>query len=224
MRLGPFFLTAALALPAQVPGSLPWNAAPAVPWKSGERAPAPEPATAVATQTQRPLTVKVSADGALRIVDHRGLVHLRMGLSGRPLKLWRDWGVPVTDPFTPLPFPSNAPLRQGIGYLPIGSLDFRPALEGLLWILDDEEKRVTVIFPATSQVIYLPLPGGQNLTLVFHPERLEVLALPEAPGAPVEASSWSVPWLALLPHFIHLGVDSPSNRTKGTALIPYPKD
>jgi len=72
--------------------------------------------------------------------------------------------------------------------------------------------------PATAEVVYLPLPGGQDLDLAFHPDHLEVLE-----GHPPTAT-WTLHWLALLPQFIHLGQDAAAGKPKGTALLPFPKE
>jgi hypothetical protein len=225
VRLVTLFLTGALALSAQTPGTLlPWKTAPALPWQMEAPGPAPAPCTAMPTQSYFSLTVRLAQDGALRITDDKGLIRLKLGLPGRPVKAWRDWGTRITDPFAPMRFSVRSPLQRGIGGMPLGAPDFRPALEGLLWLLDDDENTLTVIHPATAQVVYLPLPGGQDLTLAFHPDRLEVLET-EAMGAePPPSAGWSLHWLALLPQFIQLGKDSTANKPKGTALLPFPKD
>ena len=224
MRLGTLLLTAALALPAQTPRPLPWMAAPPLPWKTAELTPLPVPPRALPTQTYFALTLHLSKDGALRITDDAGLVRLRTGLPGRPLKVWRDWGIPVADPYAPLGFPGRTPLMRGIGGLPVGAPDFRPALEGLFWVLDDDEKRITLIHPAASRLVYLPLPGESGLDLVFRPDRLEVRELRSLAGGGQDTVCWSIPWLALLPQFIHLGQENPNNRPSGTAMVPYPKE
>ena len=218
MRLAVLFLTGALGLWAQTPSTLPWRKAAALPWEMVETSPPPVPCTAVPTQSYFALAVSVAQDGAVRITDAKGLIRLRTGLPGRVRKAWRDWGIPVPDLSAPLPFPEHSPLQRGIGGLPVGSPDFRPALEGLLWILDDDESVLTVIHPATAQVVYLPLPGGQDLDLAFHPDHLEVLE-----GHPAQAT-WTLHWLALLPQFIQLGKANAAIGAKGTALNPFPKD
>jgi len=218
VRLAVLLLTGALALPAQTLSSLPWRTAPALPWQMTETSPPPAPCTAVPTQSYFPLKVRVAQDGAVRITDEKGLIRLRTGLPGRVKKAWRDWGIPVPDLSAPLPFAARTPLQRGIGGMPVGSPDFRPALEGLLWLLDDDESYLTVIHPATAQVVYLTLPGGQDLDLAFYPDHLEVLE-----GHPVEAT-WTLHWLALLPQFIQLGKENASSQSRGTALNPFPKD
>jgi hypothetical protein len=182
------------------------------------------PATLAPTHTVFNLTVHLSEDGTVRVNDDKGLRRLRMGLPGRPLKLWRDWGTPLEPSSRALLFSGRTPLLGGIGALPIEAADFRPALEGLLWILDDDEKVITVIHPATGRVVFLPLPGGRNITLVFHPGSLEIQPAVPSPDGRKETSSWSVPWLALLPQFIQLGQQIPHYRPEGTVLLPYPKD
>ena len=222
MRLGTFFLTLGLTVAAQQPPkALPWASARALPWDAEPCIPANGPALAP-VQTALPLSVRVSQDGAIRIIDDKGSLRLRMGLPGRPLKFWRDWGIPLELSASPLAFPAHTPLLGGIGALPVGSADFRPALEGLLWILDDDEKVITLIHPATARVVYLPLPGGRNLSLLFLPDKLEVQENPVAADAP--ATCWSIPWLALLPQFIQLGQLPNRHRNEGTVMLPFPKE
>ncbi len=224
MRLATLCLTGALALSAQTPppGGLPWKSAGALPWQMEVPGPASAPCSATPTQSYLGLTVRLAADGDVRITDDKGLIRLYLGLPGRPVKAWRDWGIPIPDLAAPLLFAARSPLQRGIGGMPVGAPDFRPALEGLLWILDDDESFLTVIHPATSQVVYLALPGGQQLSLAFHPDRLEVLE-PPVPGV-AQASGWSLHWLALLPQFIRLGKDASAGKPKGTALLPFPKE
>jgi hypothetical protein len=222
VRLAILLLTAALGLPAQTPGGgLPWRSAPALAWQMEAAGTPPEPCAARPTQSYFGLTVHLAQDGALRITDEKGLIRLRTGLPGRVRRAWRDWGTPVADPWQPLGFPARSPLQRGIGNLPVESPDFRPALEGLLWILDDDESVLTVIHPANSRVVYLPLPGGQDLDLAFHPDRLEVL---ERGPDGASRSSWSLHWLVLLPQFVQLGKENEGLRPRGTALAPFPKD
>ena len=234
MRLAPFLLTAAMAVqpPAQAQGldfgapqgssSLPWRAAPALPWQLVEAGPPPPPYKSMPSQSLLDLTVHLGADGALRITDAKGLIRLRAGLPGRPLRAWRDWGTPVPDLGVPLHFPGRTPLQMGIGRIPVASSDLRSGLEGLLWILDDDEAYLSVVHPATAQVVHLPMPGGQNLSLAFHPDRLEVREHP--PGGPPAAMAWSLHWIALLPQFIQLGKDANAGKPRGTALAPFPKE
>jgi len=220
VRLAILCLTCALALSAQapVPSGLPWRAAGALPWQMDAPDAPPEPMPAASAQTDLPLTVRMAMDGHIRVTDAKGLIRMRLGLPGRPLKAWRDGGVPVPDLKEPLRFPAHTPLQLGLGGMPVGALDFRPALEGLLWILDDDENILTVLHPATAQVAYLDLPGGQDLTLVFRPDRLELQ------DAGVPGSCWTLSWLALLPQFIQLGVDTALHQPRGTALLPFPRE
>ena len=221
MRLAILILTGALALSAQT--SLPWKNAGALAWQMEMPGPAPAPCTALPTQSYFALRVVLAPDGKAVITDEKGLIRLQLGLPGRPVKAWRDWGTPIPDLFKPIPFAIRSPLQRGIGGMPVGAPDFRPALEGLLWILDDDENILTVIHPATSQVVYLPLPGGQDLILIFHPDRLEVREAAVKAGDPQSLASWSLHWLGLLPQFIQLGKDSSAGKPKGTALLPFPK-
>ena len=230
MRLGTLLLTAAVAAGAQTPSlppgkELPWTVARVLPWNPGPVSAAePDPGVPRPGATPQRLTVTLSEDGALRITDDKGTIQLRSGLPGRPLKLWRDGGTPLESMAGLLHFPDRTPLLAGIGGLRLGSADFRPALEGLLWLLDDDERVITVLHPATARVAYLPLPGGRDLSLVFHPDRLEVQRLlPGTPPRP-EAVSWSLPWLALLPQFIQLGQAKTRSGKEGTALVPFPRE
>lgn len=223
MRLVPFLLSALLT--AQTPGKLPWDAAPPIPWKAGDCGPAPAPAQAPPASKDPaalPLRVILGPDGALRITNARGVIPLRTGLPGRPLRIWRDGGTAVEDFQSPIRFAGSSPISRGIGALPVGAPDFRPALEGLLWILSDDQKVITLIYPATSRLCYLPLPGGRNFELSFHPDRLELRQT--RVGSDSEEECWSIPWLALLPQLIQLGQENPANRPSGTALLPYPKE
>jgi hypothetical protein len=220
VRLAILVLTGALALSAQQ-APLPWKGAPALPWQMEAPEPAPTPCDATPTQSYFALEVRLVKDGKVTITDDKGLIRMKLGLPGRPVKAWRDWGTPIPDLLEPLHFATRSPLQRGIGGMPVGAPDFRPALEGLLWILDDDDSVLTVIHPATSQVVYLPLPGGQEFTLLFYPDRLEVR---ETAGDPQPRASWSLHWLVLLPRFIQLGKDSTAGKPKGTALLPFPKD
>jgi len=218
VRLVPLLLSAALAATAQTPGKLPWDSAAALPWKAG---PCDSAESGPGTPSTGPLLVKLTQDGALRIIDGRGMILLRTGLPGRPLRLWRDAGVPVASYAAPLAFPRDTPVAKGVGGLPVGAPDFRPALQGLLWILADDGKMVTLIHPATARVCYLPLPSGRSFQLRFLPDRLELRETAPNPGD--GSDCWSLPWLALLPQFIQLGQENPANRPSGNATVPYPK-
>ena len=149
---------------------------------------------------------------------------MRAGLPGRPLRAWRDWGTPIADLTLPMRFPTRSPLQRGIGGMLLGTPDFRPALEGLLWILDDGENYLAVIHPATGQMAYLPLPSAENLSLAFYPDRLVLQEGPSAEHPKGGPDTWSLHWLALLPQFIQLGKDAGFNRARGTALAPFPKE
>jgi hypothetical protein len=215
---------ATLAWAAPSGPGLPWRATGALPWQMGVPGPPPAPYTTMPTQSFFALAVRLAPDGALRITDAKGIIRMRLGLPGRPLKAWRDWGTPVPGLFAPLPFAIRSPLQRGIGGLPVGAADFRGALEGLLWIMDDSETVLTVVHPATSQAVYLPLPGGQDLDLAFYPDRLEVQEAHPPAGAGQSPTTWSLHWLALLPQFVQLGKDRDAGKPKGTALLPFPKD
>lgn len=222
MRLALRALSLALAatLGGQEPGLPPGEAFTAVPWQPltvWKEPSAPEsaaPGTAV--------FLDLSPDGSLRILRGRGVVALRAGLPGRPVRAWRDGGIPLDPPYGRWGFAPGSPLQAGIGSLPWGRGDFRNSLRGLVWVLDDSERVITVLHPATARRVAIPLPASSGAPrLIFHPDRLEVRE-----DSPVliqrrEARGWSIPWLALLPHFALLGQPAPDSR-QGTALNPYP--
>ena len=216
MRLADLFLIST-TLVAQSARGLPWDRMPNLPWRAlpSEERPARPPLPKLPEDGT--LRVTLDPDGALRVVDAKGIILMRTGLPGRPRRLWRDGGRPLSGTSGAWDFPAQTPLRRGIGALPLGQSDFRPALEGILWILDDEERLLTMVHPATSQVTYLALPGGAGLELLFLPDQLAVWP---SLGS---ANAWSLPWLSLLPQFIRLGTPAPAPK-RGTALVPFPKD
>ncbi|MFN7958394.1 MAG: hypothetical protein U0P46_08750 [Holophagaceae bacterium] len=222
MRLGALFLTlAALAAPklaAQGRHPLPWEGLQPLDWQAVLGASTAAPYEAV--PSSGPVEAQLSADGTLRIRDARGIIRLQTGLAGRPLRAWRDGGLPLPAPVGAWSFPADSPLSQGLGGLLWGAPDFRPFLRGLLWILEDGEAVLTVAHPATARVIHLPLPPGRDLHLAFLPDRLEVSAGEVEKGAP---RRWSIPWMGLLPRFAALGPQPGPART-GSALAPFPKD
>jgi hypothetical protein len=166
------------------------------------------------------VAVSITGDGTLQIRDALGILRLKTGLPGRPLKAWRDGGLPLLTATGTWGFPMDAPMRQGLGGLRWCAEDFRPFLRGLLWILEDGEGFLTVVHPATARVIHLPLPPGRNLELRFLADRLEVSAGAVDKGAPRQ---WSLPWMGLLPRLAALG-PQPAPPKVGTALLPFPKD
>lgn len=218
MRLGTLLLIPA-ALTAQ--STLPWDNATELPWVASLPSPGPLPLDSPSTTQEPQCLVSLSGDGTLRISDSRGRVTLRLGLSGRPLVLMRDAGVPMTLEDFPCRFPAETPLTRGLGSLPLAGDDFRTALKGLLWIVDDGERRITVIHPATRQVIYLPLPAGQDWEVRLHPDRLEVRERSCPTEERRETACWSLPWLVLLPQFVRLSLPPPAGNP-GTAFQPFP--
>jgi hypothetical protein len=116
-------------------------------------------------------------------------------------------------------FPEDTPLKQNLGALGWSAEDFRPFLQGLLWVIEDGEAFLTVLHPATGRLIYLPLPPGRDLQLRFWKDHLEVLAGEAEKGAP---RRWVLPWIALLPRLAALG-PHPNPGKPGTALAPFPK-
>ena len=196
---------------------LPWRGLAPLAWQpvlhppEGAVPPPPAPSTGS-------LRVQVSPEGTLRVVDARGVIRLRAGLPGRPRRAWRDGGVPLEAPTGTWRFPARTPLAQGIGTLQWCAADFRPFLDGLLWILCDGGAVLAVVHPATGEILYLPLPPGRSFTLRLLPDRLEVDAERPEPGS---ASRWFLPWIALLPRLAELG-PRPRALPRGTALDPFP--
>lgn len=220
MRLGPLFLTAA-SLAAQTPRGLPWDRSPNLPWRATPARESNGLPALPPTRSDGPLRVTIDPDGALRVVDAKGIIQLRTGLPGRPRKIWRDGGHPLPGTSGTWSFPDRTPILGGIGALPLGQPDFRPGLEGTLWVIDDEERLLTVLHPATSRVVYLSLPGGAGLDLQFLPDQLIVQLEAGAGETGRPRTSWSLPWLSLLPQFILLGTPPPAPKP-GTALQPFP--
>lgn len=221
MRLVAFLLIT-VCLCAQEPRKLPWEQAPTLPWRASLAEELPKAAPLAVIPEGGPLRVTLDPDGALRVMDAKGIILLRTGLPGRPSRLWRD-GYALPGVSGTWHFPLQTPLRRGIGALPLGQPDFRPGLEGTLWILDDEERILTVVHPATSRVAYLTLPGGAGLDIQFLPGHLVVRQEPRSPAPGHAQSAWSLPWLSLLPQFMLLGTPMPAPKP-GTALIPFPKE
>lgn len=222
MRLGALFLIgAALAAPqlaAQGRQSLPWEKLLPLDWQSGTGVAKGDLPSGLEPSTG-PVEAKLAEDGTLSIRDARGIIQLKTGLPGRPLKAWRDGGIPLGTPSGTWRFPADSPLSQGLGGLQWVAEDFRPFLRGLLWILEDGEGFLTVVHPATARAVHLPLPPGRDLQLRFLPDRLEVVAGEVDKGAPRQ---WSIPWMGLLPRLVVLGAHADPSKT-GTALAPFPK-
>ena len=201
MRLGaliPLVIPALLGAqaPAENRRQLPWEQAPRLPWQPLERPPAA--ALPAGAPSSGPLTVRLDADGTLRILEGKGLRRLLAGLPGRPVRAWRDGGLPLDPPFGAWTFPEDTPLAHGLGALAWEAEDLRPSLLGLLWILEDGENHLTVLHPATGRLVHLPLPAGDLHEIAFLKDRLVV----RTGGRP---AAWSLPWVALLPAFIQLG-------------------
>jgi len=227
VRLGTLFLISS-ALVAQVPlvqKALPWAHLQEPPWQLGAVSPdAPLPPLDLATSQDLPLQVELYRDGFLRILDPRGLITLQIGLPGRPTRLWRDAGHALDPIQGKFKFPLRSGLDGGLGSMPLAQgEDFRPLLEGLLWVLDDGERTLTILNPARAQVVYVPLPAGGNLDLRFHRDHLEVWTGGDSSLGRRERVGWTLPWVALLPQFLTLS--SPrATGALGTALKPFPSE
>lgn len=223
MRLGALFLTGAALtgtpLAAQGPRALPWEGVPPLAWQGEPWKPGTAGAPS-APESGGGMVLHLAEDGTLRVSDARGLVRLQAGLPGRPLKLWRDGGIPLAAASGSWRFPAETPLSHGFGNLQWCADDFRPFLAGLLWILEDGEGFLSVVHPATGRLIHLPLPLGHDLSLRFLPDRLQVASGQGELGVPRQ---WSLPWMGLLPRLAALGPRSDPSKV-GTALLPFPKD
>ncbi len=214
-----FLGLAALPLAAQARQQpLPWEIAPALAWHAGLGA--DEPVKPISeTPSTGPLKVSLAKDGTLLVSDARGHRRLRVGLPGRPIQAWRDAGIPLNLGDRSWAFPSETSFTKGLSALPWSGEDFRPALQGLLWILDDGERILTVVHPATAQIVYLPLPPGRDFSIQLTPGYLELLEKTESDTP----RRWSLPWLVLLPQFAKLSRAADASLT-GTAFIPFPKE
>ncbi|MBK8726336.1 MAG: hypothetical protein IPL96_09930 [Holophagaceae bacterium] len=235
MRLGAGFLTgvvlvaAALTAPAQSPGTsrdkrLPWESTLALPpWQSLEDGPPGIAPPLPAPAEGRDLRVSLARDGSLRVLNRRGVLRLKLGLPGWVLRLWRDGGLEM-DPLAPVgAFPADTPLSRGVGELPWGESDLRPGLRGLLWILDDGERVLTLVHPATGRVQYLALPLVSDPELVFWPDHLELRERASAEAPRKVSRRWSLSWPGLLPQFLRLAQPA-TEGPHGTAFQPFPKD
>lgn len=218
MRLAPFLLIPLAGHLMAQGGKLPWSNAEGLPWESLLQFQA-VPEIRPPLPTRPPTgTVTWDQDGTFHVNDERGVKLLRFGIPGRPTKIWQDDGVAVNPAQGRWQYPLRTPLDRGFGGLPLGQQDFRPALQGLLWILDDGERTLTLLNASTCRLLYLPLPGQTSLDLAFFPDRLEIRQTGLG-GHPT--MGWSLPWISLLPQFILLG--KPMEKPKpGTAMAPFP--
>lgn len=214
MRLGALIFLPAL-LSAQAPARrLPWQPPLTLPWQALERQPAVEAYALPAAPG--PLRVALSLEGLVQVWEPKGLERMAVGLPGRPRRLWRDGGLPLDPASGPWAFPEVTPLAEGAGGLAWGEKDLRPSLSGLLWIVEDGERLLTVLHPALGRAIHLALPPVEGAELAFGPDRLVLRGLSE--GRP---AAWSLPWVALLPAFTQLGARVQTAKP-GTATNPFP--
>lgn len=213
MRLVPLLLSLSGAVAFAQGQVLPWIKEPAPAWRAAPPA-APASALPPAVAKDRSLQVLLGPEGSLKVYDGRGRLKLRTGLPGRPLRVWRDGGIPVESWEAPLAFPARAPFGRGLGAWPMGGGDFRQGLEGLLWVLEDGERHLSVVYPGAAQVVHLALPPCETPELRFLEGGLELRS---------GRSAWTLPWVSLLPQFIRLATPAPAPPT-GTAVAVFPRE
>lgn len=224
MRLVAPFLSALLGgiAAAQAPRVLPWEGQPTPQWQGLFEEPADSPPPPVPPQVVF-LKVRLGADGALRVADARGVIRLRTGLPGRPLRVWRDGGNPVPAPWAEIPFPAAAP-NPILSRAFWSQEDPRRGLAGLLWVQDDGERMLSLVHPATGKVAFLPLPEGVGVDLAFLPTGLVAAERPAEGSGPVgRVRRWLLPWVALVPVLARLAPPAEAPRA-GTALVPFPQE
>lgn len=202
--------------PRQIP-KLPWEEALLPPWISQPEGPGEEPPPLPEASMGRDLTLDLQPDGRLRIADRKGTLHLSLGLPGRPRRVWRDGGHPL-EPTGQWPFPGQTPISDKRISQLLTAPDSRTALSGLLWVLDDGERRLTVVHPATAKALFLRLPEGESADLAFFPDHLEYRATTET-----GPRRWALSWAGLMPHLAKLG-PAPKSSPQGTALQPFPRE
>lgn len=215
MRVGTWILIPA-ALSAQAPARrLPWQPPLLLPWQYLERLPVVAPFEAAPSTGW--LRLQLTSEGVLSVRDAKGVERMALGLPGRPYRVWRDGGLALDPATGPWSFPETTPLSEGAGGLAWGAPDLRPSLSGLVWILEDGERLLTLLHPAHGRAVHLALPALQSPELAFGPDRLVVRGL--ADGRP---AAWSLPWVALLPALAQLGAKPPEKRP-GSVAVPFPE-
>ncbi|HWQ10594.1 MAG TPA: hypothetical protein VN436_15845, partial [Holophaga sp.] len=114
MRLATCLLIPATLAAAQTP--LPWTNVPELPWEAVLPDPSPEPLAAEVPPagSDQPL-VSLTGDGTLTISDAENVLPFHLGLSGRPLRVFRDAGQPMLLTDFPARFPARTPLMRGVG-------------------------------------------------------------------------------------------------------------
>jgi hypothetical protein len=216
-------LAGAAPLPGQTAKALPWEKLPRAPWESRFDPEPDSPPPPTAAQARVAFRVRITDDGALTVLDGRGVIRLKTGLPGRPRALWRGGGQPLPGPWAAIPY-GPAPEGPALSAAFWNAPDPRMAMAGLLWILDDGERTLTLVHPATGRVAFLPLPEPEGVELRFLPGGLEALErLPEGSEAPRRSRRWVLPWMALLPSLLRLEAQG-GTQPRGTALQPFPKE
>lgn len=210
MRLASFLLSVSTLAWAAQPSKLPWQTSNGASWQSGQPI---KTSTPFGECSEGPIHVSISQDGTLHLTDGKGVVLLRTGLPGRPLKAWRDGGHPLSSPIGRFAFPNQTPLQEGLGSFPLDKADFRSLFKGLLWMLSDDACILTVLHPATQGILHLHLPEACRHDLHFLEDRLSF--------KDAHDTAWTLSYAALLPQWISLGRSKPKPKP-GTALDPFP--
>lgn len=213
MQLAALMTLAATALAAQP--TLP-------PWRLSEAPGAPADLAPSTSAGGPVLRVQLRRDGSFQVRTARGGLWMRSGLPGRPLKVWRDGGHPVQDPWVPLEVASATPLTGSGGALPVGERDLRQRFTGLVWILDDSESVLTVLHPAARRQVSLRLPDVAQASLAWFPDRLVVTGHAQE-GGQLRTVTWELHWVALLPCWVELA-RLPRPAPLGTALEPFVRE
>lgn len=223
MRLVSLLLILHLGAAAQPARILPWEGQPAPLWQGLFEELPDSPAPPPSLPTAPALRVRLGADGTLTVLDSRGIIRLRAGLPGRPVRVWRDGGILVPGPWSAIPFAAadTNPLFSDAYW---AKADPRLGLSGLLWIQDDSERMLSLVHPATGKVAFLPLPEAAGVDLRFHPLGLVAAERPaDGAGPGGRIRRWLLPWLALVPVMARLA-PPPERPRAGTAMQPFPRE
>jgi hypothetical protein len=227
VRLVALLLSAALApgASAQTARALPWEGLPAPFWQGlFEDLPEPVPPPPNAPQA-RPaaaggLRVRLAADGALVVAD-AGRARLRADCRAARSRSGGGRGASAAPWSRSVPDGDRHPLFSAAFW---SQEDPRRGLSGLLWVLDDSERILSLLHPATGKVAFLPLPEAVGVDLHFLPSGLAVSERPVEGAPPTgRVRRWILPWVALVPVLARLAPAAEPPKA-GTALQPFPKE